>query len=71
MVITSHVMAIDLDKAHQTAIKNCINWNGLFSEYCTCVQDRVHASLSDDSYNAMMQLAEAYQENRRADLAAM
>lgn len=65
------VLALDMEKAHSTAIQNCINWNGLSQDYCACVQDRVRASLSGDSYMAMMEFAQAYQENRRADLAAM
>lgn len=64
-------MALDVEKAHSTAIRNCVNWNGDTQEYCTCVQDKVRAGLSSDSYMAMMQFAQAYQENRRADLAAM
>jgi len=63
--------AIDLEKAHQTAIQNCVNWNGLSNEYCTCVQEKVRADLPGDSYSAMLQYAQAYEENRRADLAAM
>ncbi|MGI9452623.1 MAG: hypothetical protein ACR2QH_18565 [Geminicoccaceae bacterium] len=64
-------MALDMEKAHSTAIRNCVNWNGETQEYCACVQDRVRTGLSGDSYMAMMQYAQAYQENRRADLAAM
>ncbi|MGI9506721.1 MAG: hypothetical protein ACR2RE_27080 [Geminicoccaceae bacterium] len=64
-------MAIDMDKAHQTAIQNCVNWNGLSSEYCACVQDKVRSDLTNESYSAMLEFAQAYDENRRADLAAM
>ncbi len=64
-------LALDIEKAHSTAINNCVNWNGLPQEYCTCVQDKVRAGLPSDSYTAMMQYAQAYEENRRADLAAM
>lgn len=64
--------ALDMEKAHVTAIQNCVNWNGSeAAEYCTCVQDKVRADLPGDSYMAMMQFAEAYRENRRADMAAM
>lgn len=62
---------LDVEKAHSTAIQNCVNWNGETKEYCACVQDKVRADLSSDSYMAMMQFAQAYEENRRADLAAM
>ncbi len=71
LAIASSASAIDLQKAHETAIRNCVNWNGLSSEYCSCVQDRVRAGLSNDSYTAMLMFAQAYEENRRADLAAM
>lgn len=64
-------MALDIEKAHSSAVQNCVNWNGETQEYCSCVQDKVRAGLSNDSYMAMMQYAEAYEENRRADLAAM
>lgn len=64
-------MALDIEKAHSSAVQNCVNWYGETKEYCTCVQDKVRADLSSDSYMAMMQFAEAYEENRRADLAAM
>jgi hypothetical protein len=64
-------LALDIEKAHETAIQNCVNWNGETQEFCACVQNRVRADLSSDSYMAMMKYAEAYQENRRADLAAM
>ena len=64
-------LALDLERAHSTAIKNCVNWNGLSQEYCSCVQDRIRAGLPNDSYVAMMQYAQAYEEKRRADLAAM
>ena len=67
----SESLALDIEKAHETAIQNCVNWNGETQEFCACVQDRVRTDLSSDSYMAMMQYAEAYQENRRADLAAM
>ena len=63
--------AIDLEKAHQTAIQNCVNWNGHSNEYCTCVQEKIRADLPSDSYSAMLQFAQAYEENRRADMAAM
>ncbi len=63
--------ALDMNEAHETAIRNCVNWNGETQEYCSCVQDKVRADLTSDSYMAMMQYAQAYQENRRADLAAM
>jgi hypothetical protein len=69
--LVSTASAIDLEKAHQTAIQNCVNWNGLSNEYCTCVQDKIRADLPDESYSAMLQYAQAYEENRRADLAAM
>jgi hypothetical protein len=69
--ISSGSLALDMEKAHSTAIQNCVNWNGLSQEYCSCVQDRVRASLPSDSYTAMMQYAQAYEENRRAELAAM
>lgn len=69
--LAGNALAIDLDKAHQTAIKNCMNWKGLSNEHCTCVQDKVRTGLSDDSYSAMLQYAQAFEENRRADLAAM
>ena len=69
--LSSGPMALDIEKAHSTAIQNCVNWNGESTEYCTCVQDRVRADLPDDSYMAMMQFAQAYEEDRRADLAAM
>ena len=62
---------LDVEKAHSAAIQNCVNWNGETKEYCACVQDKVRADLSSDSYMAMMQFAQAYEENRRADLAAM
>ena len=68
---SSGLSALDIEKAHSAAIQNCVNWNGLSSEYCTCVQDKVRASLPGDSYMAMMQFAQAYEEDRRADLAAM
>lgn len=68
---SSSVAALDIEKAHSTAIQNCVNWNGESQEYCGCVQDKVRAGLSGDSYVAMMQFAQAYEENRRADLAAM
>lgn len=64
-------MALDIEKAHTTAIQNCVNWNGESPEYCTCVQDKVRADLPNDSYTAMMEFAQAYEENRRADMAAM
>ena len=64
-------MALDIEKAHSSAVQNCVNWNGETQEYCSCVQDKVRAGLSSDSYIAMMQFAQAYEENRRADLAAM
>ncbi len=64
-------MALDIEKAHSSAVQNCVNWNGETKEYCSCVQDKVRAGLSSDSYMAMMQYAQAYEENRRADLAAM
>ncbi|MEM9626799.1 MAG: hypothetical protein AAGA21_11255 [Pseudomonadota bacterium] len=64
-------IALDLEKAHSTAIQNCVNWNGLSQEYCSCVQDRVRAGLPSESYVAMMEYAQAYQENRRSDMAAM
>ncbi|MDH3664019.1 MAG: hypothetical protein OEU92_29070 [Alphaproteobacteria bacterium] len=67
----SVAMELDIEKAHSTAIQNCINWNGDSREYCSCVQDRIRAGLSGDSYAAMMQYAQAYEESRRADLAAM
>ncbi|MEZ5931076.1 MAG: hypothetical protein R3F54_03850 [Alphaproteobacteria bacterium] len=63
--------ALDLEKAHATAIQNCMNWNGESRDYCTCVQDKVRAGLPGESYMAMMEFAQAYEENRRADLAAM
>ena len=69
--IGSGAVALDLEKAHSTAIQNCVNWNGLSQEYCSCVQDRVRADLPNESYIAMMEYAQAYQENRRADMAAM
>ena len=69
--LSSSSMALDVEKAHATAIQNCVNWNGESEEYCTCIQDRVRAGLSSDSYLAMMEFAQAYQEDRRADLAAM
>ena len=69
--VTGGMAAVDIDKAHSTAIQNCINWNGDSKEYCTCVQDRVRTNLSSESYVAMMEFAQAYQENRRADMAAM
>ena len=69
--LSGGAMAVDMEKAHSTAIQNCVNWNGLSEEYCTCVQDKVRADLSSDSYTAMMEYAQAYQENRRADMAAM
>jgi hypothetical protein len=71
LAIGNASLALDIEKAHSTAIQNCVNWNGLPQEYCACVQDRVRAGLSSDSYMAMMQYAQAYEENRRADLAAM
>lgn len=69
--LSSSLAALDIEKAHSAAIQNCVNWNGESSEYCTCVQDKVRASLPSDSYMAMMQFAQAYEEDRRADLAAM
>ena len=69
--LASGMAAVDIDKAHTTAIQNCVNWNGESKEYCTCVQERVRSNLSSDSYTAMMEFAQAYQENRRADMAAM
>lgn len=63
--------AVDLEKAHETAIRNCVNWNGLSNEYCSCVQGKVRAGLSNDSYSAMLEYAQAYEDNRRADLALM
>ncbi len=69
--LSSASMALDIEKAHSSAVQNCVNWNGESKEYCSCVQDRVRAELSSDSYMAMMQFAQAYEENRRADLAAM
>lgn len=69
--LSTGVAAFDMEKAHATAIKNCVNWNGLSEKYCTCVQDRVRAGLPNDSYLAVMQFAQAYEENRRADMAAM
>lgn len=71
ITLSGSASAIDLEKAHETAIQNCVNWNGLSNDYCTCVQERVRAGLSDDSYSAMLQFAQAYEEGRRADLAAM
>ncbi|MEM9442110.1 MAG: hypothetical protein AAGA73_16845 [Pseudomonadota bacterium] len=68
---SDEALALDIEKAHSTAIQNCVNWNGLSQEYCACVQDRVRAGLPSDSYMAMMQYAQAYEEQRRADLAAM
>ena len=67
----SVAMELDIEKAHSTAIQNCISWNGETQEYCSCVQERVRAGLPGDSYMAMMQYAQAYEEDRRADLAAM
>lgn len=67
----SVAVELDIEKAHSSAIQNCINWNGESQEYCSCVQDKVRADLSGDSYMAMMQYAQAYEEARRADLAAM
>ena len=64
-------LALDIDKAHVTAIQNCVNWHGETRDYCTCVQDKLRADLPGGSYLAMMQYAEAYEQNRRADLAAM
>lgn len=69
--LSSASMALDIEKAHSSAVQNCINWNGETQEYCSCVQDKVRAGLSSDSYMAIMQFAQAYEENRRADLAAM
>ncbi len=69
--LTGAMAAVDIEKAHTTAIQNCVNWNGLSKEYCTCVQDHVRTNLSGDSYVAMMEFAQAYEENRRADMAAM
>ena len=71
ITLSGGASAIDLEKARDTAIKNCVNWNGLSNEYCTCVQEQVRAGLSEDSYSAMLQFAEAYEQGRRADLAAM
>ncbi len=71
LAVAVNAQALDLEKAHQTAIQNCVNWNGASNEYCSCVQERVRAGLSDDSYSAMLEFAQAYDENRRADLAAM
>ncbi len=71
LAIAGSASAIDLEKAHETAIRNCVNWNGLSTEYCSCVQDKVRAGLPSDSYTAMLMYAQAYEENRRADLAAM
>ena len=71
LAFTGSALAIDMDKAHQTAIQNCINWKGESNEYCTCVQEKVRSDLSNDSYSAMLQYAQAYEEKRRADLAAM
>jgi|GEM_PF-3707226 len=68
---SSASVALDIEKAHTTAIQNCVNWNGETKQYCTCVQDRVRTNLSGDSYVAMMEFAQAYEENRRADMAAM
>ena len=68
---SNETQALDMEKAHSTAIQNCVNWNGLPQEYCTCVQDKVRADLPSESYMAMMEYAQAYEENRRADLAAM
>lgn len=62
---------IDLEKAHSTAIQNCVNWNGESTDYCTCVQEKMRADLPDESYSAMLQYAQAYEESRRADLASM
>ncbi|MGI9493762.1 MAG: hypothetical protein ACR2QF_15305 [Geminicoccaceae bacterium] len=69
--LVSTASAIDLEKAHHTAIQNCVNWNGLSNEYCKCVQEKIRADLPNESYSAMLQFAQAYEENRRADLAAM
>lgn len=69
--ISGGSIALDMEKAHSAAIKNCVNWNGFSTEYCTCVQDKVRSDLSSDSYMAMMEFAQAYEENRRADMAAM
>ncbi|MEM7043728.1 MAG: hypothetical protein AAF543_13035 [Pseudomonadota bacterium] len=71
IAISNSAVALDMEKAHSTAIQNCINWNGHSQEYCSCVQDRVRAGLPSESYVAMMEYAQAYQENRRADMAAM
>lgn len=68
---SSGVSALDLEKAHSTAIQNCVNWNGESTEYCTCVQDTVRGDLPNESYSAMLEFAQAYEEDRRADLAAM
>lgn len=68
---SNEALALDIEKAHSTAIQNCVNWNGLSQEYCACVQEKVRADLPSDSYMAMMQYAQAYEEKRRADLAAM
>jgi len=69
--LPSDAATVDVEKAHATAIRNCVNWNGKTLVYCTCVQDKVRADLSNESYLAMMKFAEAYQQKRRADLAAM
>lgn len=71
LAIAGSASALDLEKAHQTAIKNCVNWNGESNEYCTCVQEKIRADLSNDSYSAMLEYAQAYEDGRRADLAAM
>lgn len=65
------VMALDVEKAHQSAIKNCVNWNGESVDYCSCVQNKIRTDLPKESYEAMLEFAQAYQEDRRADLAAM
>ncbi|MGI9510506.1 MAG: hypothetical protein ACR2QJ_14295 [Geminicoccaceae bacterium] len=69
--LSGGLAALDMEKAHSAAIQNCVSWNGESNEYCTCVQDRVRAGLPGDSYMAMMEFAQAYEEDRRADLAAM
>lgn len=71
LVAAGGVMALDIDKAHESAIKNCVNWNGESVDYCSCVQNKVRTDLPEESYEAMLEFAQAYQEDRRADLAAM